>query len=274
MATTSDWVSLEGPFSAKDIRSLSGSGRIERLSLTKQSLVTAKISEGLSSLPSVEWLWVWCPITRTAMRHVVAIPQLEVLDVLKIRHPGQLVDFSKASSIRVFRCNSCMTAADLKEVALLPNLVELGAQSASISCSAVDAILRAPKLQKLDLEDSNFDDVMAEQISNSATIEELDVAGTSISRRGLERICSMPKLRSLDIWALALSADDLGLLTRIPNLEYLSLGHHELKSRDVLPVLEALPSLKRLWLDGVALSSAEVSQLEERYEYFRADAPG
>ena len=69
----------------------------------------------------------------------------------------------------------------------------------------------------------------------------------------------MSQLRSLDIWALDIQEEDLELLNDLPNLEYLSIGggyedQTTLTSKGVLPRLAQLPSLKRVWLDGITLS--------------------
>jgi hypothetical protein len=40
-----------------------------------------------------------CNVTRTAMRHVVGIPGLQVLDVLGSKPPGRLAGFSSATTL-------------------------------------------------------------------------------------------------------------------------------------------------------------------------------
>ena len=155
----------------------------------------------------------------------------------------------------------------------MPNLEELGAQCAMISTRALDNILSLPKLRNLDLEETEFDDKMATALASSSTIEALDVGATRVTAKGLRSICTMSQLRSLDIWALDIQEKDLDLLNDLPNLEYLSIGGHDdqttLTSKGVLPRLAAFPSLKRVWLDGITLSSSERAALERRYEYVR-----
>lgn len=267
------WVSIEGPFTAKEIRDLQSHDTIERLSLTKQPLVTAAMAKGFANLRSVRWLWLWCSITRTAMRHVISIPDLETLDVLDIRHPGRLMDFASAKTLKVFRANCYMSEEDLLEVSALPALEELGAQNASLTLRGLEAILQIPNLKDLDLEATEFDDDMASTIATKTSLNKLDVGATKITRKGLKHICGMTQLRSLDIWATDINEADLEILSDLPDLEYLSIGGHDeqtrLTSNGVIPKLEMLPSLKRIWLDGIALSEMDKRHLEQRYDYVR-----
>ena len=206
------------------------------------------------------------------MRHVISIPGLEGLQLRGIRHPGVLENFEGATEIKTFLCDF-LSDDDLLAIARLPNLEDLAAQTATLSARALEAILRMPKLRKLDLEETELDDDMATALPSSSTLEALDIGATRVTAVGLRSICTMSQLRHLDIWALDIQEEDLELLGSLPNLEYLSLGGYEgqttLTSKGVLPRLAQLPSLKRIWLDGIALSSNERAALEKRYEYVR-----
>jgi hypothetical protein len=110
------WISLEGPFGASQLRELKTFGHIERLSLTKQPLLTAAIAHGLKGVQSVEHLWLWCDTTRAAMRFVLGIPGLRNLDVLAIERPGPLSAFTDADTLEVFRCNLYLMEDDLLQI--------------------------------------------------------------------------------------------------------------------------------------------------------------
>ncbi|NHZ42625.1 hypothetical protein [Massilia aquatica] len=58
--TNDNIVNLEGTISAADLRSLAQNGPIGKLCLTKMPKLTARIATGLSSLPSVDHVWLWC----------------------------------------------------------------------------------------------------------------------------------------------------------------------------------------------------------------------
>lgn len=269
-----DWTKLEGRVSAADIRSLKNKGAIEKLSLTKMPTLTTKVAQGLSSLQSVDQLWLWCDVTRTAMRHVIALPGLRILDILNIVKPGRLEPFSAASNLDIFRGNNHLTEEDLLQVVACKSLRELGAQGAGLSLRAIRAILDLPKLESLDLEGSAFTDAMAEEISASTLLTSLDVGATRITRTGLKHLCKMRQLRSLDLWAnTSIQESDLDLLAALPNLEYVSVGEYsDVTSFDVqtlLPRLNAVSSLKRVWLDGVKLDPSQRASLEARYESVR-----
>ena len=88
----------------------------------------------------------------------------------------------------------------------------------------------------------------------------------------------LPQIRSLDLWATRLQELDLELLAHLPRLEYLSVGGYARGQRVFNPDtlfqrLSAIPSLKRLWLDGVPLSNAQKSKFEKHFPQFRHTTP-
>ncbi|MDM5179899.1 hypothetical protein PO883_22155 [Massilia sp. DJPM01] len=271
--TEANCVNIEGSCRSADLRRFAASGPVGKLSLTKMPLLTERIARGFRSFQSVDQLWLWCDITRTAMRHVVSIPGLRVLDVLRMVKPGRLEGFSAASALEEFRANHSLSADDIMEVCRCPSLRELGAQGAELSAQAISALLQLPKLASLDLEGSRFDDAMAAQLSASTSITSLSIAATDISSVGLAHLCRMKQLRQLDLWATSIPESDLVLLAGLPELEYVSVGGYDhlpsMQAASLLPLLSAIPSLKQLWLDGVDLTPSQRDQLAARYEYLR-----
>jgi len=134
-------------------------------------------------------------------------------------------------------------------------------------------LLKLPNLISLDLEATRFDDKAAAMMATSKVIKVLSISATKITKRGLKSICQMSQLESLDIWSTDICENDLKLLLRLENLEYLSLGGYQgqtsLTLKGIMPYLEKMPSLRRLWLDGVVLTEAEKKVMQSRYEYFR-----
>lgn len=267
------WLSLEGEFATKTkkLQFLNTYNRIEKLSLTKQPLLTAKLACNFSTLQSVGWMWLWCSVTRTALQHIITIPDLEKLDILQMKKPGKLKNFEQAKSLKEFRCHHCMSEADILEIAKLPELKELGAQGAAITERAIEALLQMPKLERLNLEGSELNDVRAALIAESKTLTHLDIGASQLTSKGLKKICEMSQLSSLDIWAINIVESDLDLLSNLSNLEYLSIGGYDdqtvLTAKGVLPRLKKIPSLKRIWLDGIPLTETEKKHLKEEYEY-------
>jgi hypothetical protein len=199
-------VTLEGTFGAAELRQFCAPGRFDSLSLTKQPLITARIAKELSALESVKTLWLWCPITRTAMRHVISMPDLEILDILRFRGPGALENFSGATALKEVRCNGGMSEADLLAIAELPNVEELAAQWSALTLRALEAILGMPKLHRLDLEATPLDDEMAKALAKSSNIDMLEIGATRVTAAGLRDICTMSQLHYLDIWQLDIPA--------------------------------------------------------------------
>lgn len=266
------WYSLEHDVDPEVIRQLEQLVPIEKLSLTKIPLITVELAKRLSGL-RVEHLWLWCDVTRRAMRHVVQLPGLRELDVLCMRGPGELANFRKARDLEIFRANHYMTEEDLFQVTQCESLRELGAQNVELSLASISAILSLPSLTSLDLEATRFDDRMAKRTSRSKTIKNLHVGATRITRTGLEHLVRMEQLSSLDLWATALNELDLRLLLNLPNLEYLSLGNYDglppLNSDEVTRLILECPSLRRVWLDGIQLQTTQKEALEARLDSLR-----
>lgn len=269
-----DWVSVEGPFTTADLEELGTFGAIEKLSLTEQPLVTGVIAKGLRSVLSVDQLWLWCTVTRAAMRYLVSIPGIRILDVLDIRNPGRLSGFSSAQALHEFRCSLCLTEEDLLEIATCRSLQQIGVQSSQLTQKALKRLLKLPNLRSLDIEGTRFDDRMAALISESETLQALDVGATRLTRKGLEHIVQLPQIRSLDLWATRLEETDFDLLAQLPQLEYLSVGGNSFAPQKFNPdsLFERLcqvASLSRLWLDGVILNDEQKLRFEQRFTQFR-----
>lgn len=272
-----DVVELKGRLKASDIRALKSLGHIERLSITKSPLLTSRIAQAFTALESVSDLWLWCDVTRTAMRSIVGIHGLKTLDVLSITAPGKLENFSNAKSLEIIRANHYMSKEDLLEVAKCKSLRVLGAQNATLTPRVLKALLRLPKLESLDLEATNFDDEMAKQVHASGRLKSLDVGATEITRNGLMYLCRMRELRSLDIWATRIEEPDLELLWQLPKLEYLSIGGIESGARfnaeTLLPRLAGIRALQRVWLDGIVVTHKQERMLKSRYSTVRVTLP-
>lgn len=268
-----EWTKLQGPIGAADLRALAPLGHIDKLSITELPLLTIALSRGFASLKSVSHLWLWCKVTRGSMRHILSIPNLQVLDILGMRHPGKFEGFSAAKSLEVLRCHTGMSSNDLIEIATSRSIKDLGAQSATLTTAAMSALIAMPSLQSLDIEGSNFDDAFAKQISVSRSLLSLDVGATRLTRKGLKHLCRMKQLKSLDLWASDIEEADIELLSDLPNLEYLSIGQVDgethFNADTLLPKLKAIKSLSRVWLDGVPVSAQTRRKYEKHFETVR-----
>ncbi len=275
ISTTNDgWIEIKGPISRPQRLASSVTNMAEKIRFVNLRFFSGQLASALASCQSLRELWIWCDVGRKAIGKILKLPAIETLDLLCVRSPGRkMPSFNNASNLRVFRCNNFMKETDLLAISTSESLAELEAQSSEVSLRAIDAITAMPSLESVDFEGTNFDDEMAGIISNSNRIISLDVGATKLTSAGLQKICQMEHLRSLDVWATKISDSDLTLLDTLTSLEYLSVGGYEgqekITSAGLLPVIEQLPALKRLWLDGVILQTAEVDALKEKYDYFR-----
>lgn len=266
------WHSLPGHLPQAAVDALAQVPRIERLSLTECALLTVRLARRIESL-RVDWAWLWCPVTPRAMRHVLRMPSLRTLDVLRITNAGTLPTFADAASLEVLRANHGLSERDLLQVSTCRTLREIGAHHAQITHASLAALLAMPALESLDLECTAFDDAMARRISRSSRIRSLDLGGSRVTGRGLAHLVEMQQLRGLDLWDTRIDAHDLQLLRRLPALEYVSIGSIDgaetLDPAVIVALLLELPTLKRVWLDGVKIDPAQRAALEARIERLR-----
>lgn len=268
------WVEIRGPISRPQHLSSAVPNNAEKIRIGDLRFFSGGLAAGLSSCNSLRELWIWCDVGRKAVAQILQLPSVEKLDLLCVRSPGgKMPSFKGADKLRVFRCNNFMNESDLLAISTSESLMELGAQSSRVSSRAVDAITSMPSLESVDFEGADFDDEMAEIISRSNRLTSLDIGASKLTAIGFQSVCQMKQLRSLDVWATNICDADLPLLDNLTNLEYLSVGGYEdqekITSAGILPVIERLPELKRLWVDGVKLQTAEADSLKEKYEYFR-----
>ena len=260
------WVEIQGPFDATGLRALRKRGAIGRLQVGgHQPLLTAAIARGFDCLVSVEQLQLRCATTRTAMRHVVGVPGLRVLEVLRLQSPGRLEGFAATHTLEVFRGNQGLSEADLVEIAACPSLRELSARGGDLTARAFEALLPLVHLESLDLEGTQFDDSMAARLHARASLRRLHVGRTALTREGLQHIARLRQLRSLDIRATPIDEADIDLLAALPRLECLALGQAAappFDARTLLPRLQAIPALKHVVLEGVAVDD----ELRNRYQ--------
>jgi hypothetical protein len=192
---------------------------------------------------------------------------------MDITGPGSMAHFAKAQQLHTFRANCGMSESDLLQLAQCETLVEVGAQSADLTPSALAALLALPALERLDIEGTQFDDSMARRLCRSRTMTSLSIGATKIGRPGLVHLVEMQQLRELDLWANRLIEDDFELLSALPRLEYISLGGYEwdpsFDAAKLIPVLMAHPSLQQVWLDGVTLSVEQETLLRTRIPRLR-----
>jgi hypothetical protein len=268
-------LSIEGHISYDGIENASCHRDYKKIAISKCRKLPAKFARGLMAYQKVETLWLWCDVFRTAMSYVLSLPELRVVDILCMRRPGRRVpSFEAAVNLREFRCNMGLTESDLIAISKAPRLRELGAQGCGITPRAVQRLSENESLEALDLECSGITDDLALELSQFKQLLSLEVGSNPLTERGLKAICKMQQLTRLDIWQTEIDASALESLVSLNKLEYLSLGGAyddvpKFSGDDVIPILNAIPSLRSVWLDGVSLTGEQKEELNERYQYFR-----
>lgn len=242
----------------------------DEIAMNVPDLITVKAAKPLSHVKSVRRLFIWSQVTRAAMRHLISRPGLEEMIINELRPSGRLEGFEAARSVTLFSAAFGLKSADLLEIAKLPQLRNLSAHMAEFTNHALEALIGHESLEELDLEDTLFNDEHAAIVARSKKITRLEIGATNLSAVGLAEICQMSQLEGLDLWSTRIMPEDLDLLTGLSNLEYLSIGreqHAEFSFERVIPQLEKLTRLKRIWLDGLTVTRSQMDDLLERYDW-------
>lgn len=261
---------IGGVTSLKKLRALRPDVPVDTLTYTNDALFRAVLAREICQWPGVHHIALHCTASRAAVRECIGIPGLKSLYVLAMDRHGSLLGMALSDTLSSLNSWSGLSSAEICELAKLPNMESLNIQNSRLSKTSTEALAKMRSLRHLDIEGSNFDDDMAAILASSSSLEGLYVCRTKLSATGLKSICQMRQLKALDIWALDIQEPDLDYLKSLEALEYLSLGGYEgqttLTANGVLPRLAALPSLKRLWLDGIKLNKRDVAELNERYD--------
>jgi hypothetical protein len=265
-------VSLDAATSLRRVRSLNPNKPIDALSISGIRLFDEKLAREVSSWQPIKKVSLWTKTTKAALRQLLVTPGVEEINVLDLSKHGSLQGMPKPDALHTLRCG-WLSSEDLRKIAGLPGLRTLGAQYSSLSHAAVSRLVTMEALVDLDLEGSDLTDELAAILSTSTKIVSLAIGASRVGPKGLQSICRMAQLRELDIWALGIQESDLDFLGALGNLEYLSVGGYQeqtvLTATGVLPRIARLSSLKRLWLDGIALREDEAALLERRYDRVR-----
>lgn len=261
--------SLSGRLTPSKMRAMIPSNEIKTLTVSSDTFFHRKLADELAQWPCINEVLLWSTVSKAALRRLLSLAEIHKIYVMELHNHGNLHDINQASSLQVFR-GGWLSARDLRALAQLQNLKTLSAQNSFVNQPTIEMFVNSRSLTNLDIEASNLDDDMAKVLAKSSKIVQLDVGATRLGPSGLKEICKMTQLRKLDIWALDLDGHDLDCLEGLPNLEYLSVGGYDgqkrLTSKNVLPRLAKLPSLRRVWLDGIPVTESEATELRARYE--------
>ncbi len=277
-----DWFDIVEPLSAELLRRKASETSLHKVEIkppkSYEAVLTLEMAREFARFSGLCELVLWCKVERAAINEIISLSGLESLVIIFGMPPGgELKGFERAVALREFACDYDMGEADLLQVTKAPVLKILRAQGSRPTSEAMEAILQMPRIVSLDLESSSFDDEMAQHLATSEQITELEVGASKITAQGLAHIAGMKQLQKLDVWATDLHMEDLDDLQKLNQLEYLSVGSAftppKFSGERLIEKLHAIPALKRLWLDGVVLTSEQLEELRQRYEYVMASAP-
>jgi hypothetical protein len=122
-----------------------------------------------------------------------------------------------------------------------------------------------PNLEKFACGGSSFTDAGMQACSNLTRLTDLRIWHTPATDAGVAYLAKLPALRNLKLgaqWTPRITDAALPQLAAIKTLESLSLGETRLTWDGGLRHLKALPNLKKLELDQIELSEADLAQLK------------
>lgn len=241
----------------------------------KSGLFTRELGYALRQSCKIVELYLSCAVSRAALSAVASIELLARLSSNSLVGPGILRSFASAISLEAVFVPCGLLARDTGAILDAPQLKELNVQCSAISRKVVRKMATHPNLESIDLEGTALDDEMAQDLAFSRTIKTLHLGATLVTRRGLQFLAEMPRLSSLDLWECRLSDSDLEVLREMPQLQSVTLGSAEghYNGNKIFHILENLPNLNWLWLDGVVLPEELQQELKNRVEYCRIDPP-
>lgn len=266
-------IALEGPLAAGSLRALASHGPLQHLSIHDRAVFGLRQARELTSLPGIERLRLFCPVTRAAASVLLEVPGLRVLELFELRAGGKLSGFDIPRSLeRAHWSWYALQPGDFEAIAQSLTLRAIGTGDAVITPAAFDALLAMPRLDWLSLESSGIDDALASRLRTGTALRSLFLAVNPLTRAGLRHIVRLESLRELDLWKTAITLDDLDLLQALPQLEYLSIGSGDPEDATrrydpdrLLPRLARLPSLQRLELDGIVLNETQRAAYAARF---------
>ncbi len=249
----------------KQLQRLDGKELTRVVDATDLQLFHLGIAREIAGWPELETVYAG-ETTRAAVRAVSKAANLREFNSFGVLAHGALGQLT-SGCLRCFRCDSGLTSPDFRSLSRCAALESIGAQNGHLSQAAAAEVAAMPNLSHLDLEGAWLTDAAVAELAQSRSLESLYICRTQVTAEGVRNLARMPQLRELDVWALEPRVIDA--LVELPGLEAITLGQFEdadaLTTARVLEVLEALPKLKRVWLDGVRLNEAQRADLEARF---------
>lgn len=256
------------------LRSLSFSGRgkltqeildkipqleqLEELNLNFTTFIDYEPARQLAPLPHLKRLHV------RGLRHsqfphkgiflsspfVESYPELEFLDFSgSTFFPGEqngygsLMDLNRHPNLKHLVLVGCeFTAAHIEQLNHMhfPSLTSLSMWSTAVR--GVDWNQLAPKLQYLNLDQTNIGGKDIASIALLSQLEELHLNSTKVPGSTIKKLATLSHLRKLDLGGNKLTGADFSALARLPSLRFLGLVDAELMMDD----LEGLKQLQQL----------------------------
>ena len=138
-----------------------------------------------------------------------------------------------------------------------------GLWSVSVTDFNVGHIAQLPRLEVLDLGETNVSDRGIAELARLKNLHTLDLRATRVTSKGLAALSGLPKLRHLKLWK-AKGIDDAAVpvFLQMENLEVLELPETSITAKG-LAQLSAKQGLKQLFIGGIDVTPEQAEALRE-----------
>jgi Leucine-rich repeat (LRR) protein len=205
----------------------------------------------ISGLEQLEALGLqYCRVGDEGLKSIAGMKKLKELNLYgtKVTDAGlpSLAGLSNLQKLRL-RETGLRGEQNLDAFATLTNLRELDVSESPVQDSIIDGLIKLPKLESLNLWNTQFTDAGAKRLSELKSLRELNLDNLwNISDVALEAAGQLPELRFLHVGGTSITDEGLVHLKGLQNLETIHLTKTVLSPEAVDGLKAALPNLKRV----------------------------
>ncbi|MBI4602403.1 MAG: hypothetical protein HY721_10635 [Planctomycetes bacterium] len=180
--------------------------------------------------------------------------------------PPDRVDLSpeEAAHLRELELHGAeVTDADLEHLAALTNLRSLSLRETAVTDAGLGHLQRLSRLESLDLRGEKVQGPGLRHLPSG--LLDLDLSDTKVSTSRLAHLPRLPSLESLDLNRLPIDDAAIEILRSYPSLRRLELDGTAVTDAGLRRLLEVNPALERIEVRGTAVTRAAILELSEAY---------
>lgn len=202
-------------------------------------------------------------VTDADLRHLKQLPDLKILDLSQtgISESGLLHLNSLPNLIALDLENTSVSDAALERIPDLTRLEVLRLGGTLIGDDGLRHLASLNLLKELSLSHTAITNRALVVVGRCADLEQLELEQTNVDDDGLSQLIGLAKLQVLNLTGCVhVSNRGVGFLAQCRGLQKLYLGRTSIDDKGISS-LQALTSLKQLWLDHTTVSASSLRDL-------------